>query len=310
MRVSVVALGVAAWASPSAAFSLSPTTSIASKSSLPLASSSCSPAHSSLPAGLRAGASASVGPSMAMGRREALLAGGFLGAALCVPSAAFAEEAFDEVIPGSDGMGVDLSVKYPKGWVLERKPGTLIVNDDILIACDTDPDKCVFGDVTMKPKVAGADGGFIVVRSVEGDVSGITKDFVKKSVFGRGGKFGAFGAPEDVKFLKDEMVGNTRLLDVKFTAFSPGGTTIARKGIVALSKSGPEVYMLVATTSAARWGKSEVLLRDMASSLKTKETGRLVPVQEKDTGMKKSMFAAQNEERARLEREREKDGIQ
>ena len=105
MRASVVALGVAMWASPSSAFSVSTPHSVASKSFLPLASS-CSPPASSLSYGTSRRTSAGVGPSMGMERRDALLAGGFLGAALAsgAPAPALAaDEGYSEVIPGSDG---------------------------------------------------------------------------------------------------------------------------------------------------------------------------------------------------------------
>ena len=60
--------------------------------------------------------------------------------------------------------------------------------------------------------------------------------------------------------------------------FSPGGQTIARKGIIAISKTGPDAYMLVSTTSANRWKNSESNLRSIASSFATKPTGQLAPV--------------------------------
>ena len=210
---------------------------------------------------------------------------------------------------GDAGMAVAVSFQVPKKWDLERKPGSILVNDQTLMACDVDPDKCTQGDLTIKPK-GGADGAFLVVRGTADSLEAMTPDFIKKSVFNRGGKFGAFGAPEDVKFVKDKIENGVRLIDVKFNAFSPGGTTIARKGILAVSKAGPEAYIWVATTSATRWKNSEETLRNIAGSFSAKSTGQKAKVEAKFDGVKKSMFNKENEERARLERERAAEGIQ
>lgn len=206
-------------------------------------------------------------------------------------------------------MAVAVSFQVPNKWDLERKPGSILVNDQTLAACDSDPDKCVQGDLTIKPK-AGADSAFLVVRGTSEALETMSADFIKKSVFNRGGKFGAFGAPEDIKFTKDKVENGVRLIDVKFNAFSPGGTTIARKGILAISTAGPEAYIFVATTSGNRWKNSEEVLRNIAGSFSAKSTGQKAKVEAKFNGVKKSMFNKENEERARLERERAAEGIQ
>lgn len=114
-------------------------------------------------------------------------------------------------------MAVAVSFTVPSKWDLERKPGAILVNEASSAACDADPDKCTNGDVTIKPK-AGADGAFLIVRTVPEAVEQLSADFIKKSVFNRGGKFGAFGAPEDVKFTYDKTDKGVRLIDVKFNA--------------------------------------------------------------------------------------------
>lgn len=80
-----------------------------------------------------------------------------------------------------------------------------------------------------------------------------------ENIFGISGRYGAYGAPQDVKVVKDERdksVDGGRLLEYTFTA-SKGNAEVQRRAFVkAMSPPGSrDVVILVAGTTASRWKK-------------------------------------------------------
>lgn len=91
------------------------------------------------------------------------------------------------------------------------------------------------------------------------------------SVLAIDGRYGAFGAPTDVKILGDELVNDKRMLDVSFAAMAPGGSTVPRRAAIAATaaQGSDDVLLLVASASETRWASGgEVVAKKAASSFR------------------------------------------
>jgi len=131
----------------------------------------------------------------------------------------------------------------------------------------------MFYDVEVRSK--NQDGAFLQVAALpEGKSIGEVADsFFTKKVFSTEGRFGAYGAPTDIKVLStnkgaEEKNKGARLLELSFSALSPGGTEVARKALVASyqPEGASDVVMLVGGSTSGQWKKSEPALRAMAAS--------------------------------------------
>ncbi|KAJ1492684.1 hypothetical protein T484DRAFT_1742376 [Baffinella frigidus] len=245
---------------------------------------------------------------VAVSRREVLFGLALAGVAAAAPAQSLAADTieFKDEFAASDGMGVDVVFRFPKSWKLEQKPGALLVNEASVNACREDPDKCDVGEIIARSIATGDNALLLVVPAGGKTLEELDTTFFKKAVFSRAGKFGAYGAPEDIKFVKDKVAEDTRTLDVKFNTFTPGGTTVAKQCILTAKRVGDEVYLLVAATS--KFKSSEPLLRDVAASFAALPTGQPAKVV-KVEGLKKSLFLKDNIERAEIEKQRIEEGI-
>jgi len=128
----------------------------------------------------------------------------------------------------------------------------------------------MFYDVEVRSK-SSADGAFLQVAPLPAGKSlgDVDDKFITKAVFSTEGRFGAYGAPTDVKVLKSES-GTTRLLDIAFSALSPGQQEVPRRALVAAvqPEGAADVVMLVGGCTASSWKKAEPALRQMASSFR------------------------------------------
>jgi len=112
-------------------------------------------------------------------------------------------------------------------------------------------------DVEVMSK-EGGDGAFLVSKKAPQGTSSPAAWF-SENIFGISGRYGAYGAPQDVKVVKDERdksVDGGRLLEYTFTA-SKGNAEVQRRAFVkAMSPPGSrDVVILVAGTTASRWKK-------------------------------------------------------
>jgi len=142
-------------------------------------------------------------------------------------------------------------------------------------------------DVEAKSKDAG-DSAFVQVAKLPGgkSVDKLPKTFFTEQVLSVTGRFGAYGAPADIKVSGDGAEGGSRTLEIAFTALSPGMAEVSRRGVLtALQPSGTDdVVMLFASTSAARWkkgGKEEARRVVETFSVTTRPTS-LKPVASSD----------------------------
>jgi hypothetical protein len=100
---------------------------------------------------------------------------------------ASSDEQWQEELGGSDGQGVKVQFTFPGSWKLDRKPGTLIINEEARIQCTDNPD-CIQGDVFSRSP--GGDSAFLTLATPDEALEKIPFTFFKKQIFNRGGKFG------------------------------------------------------------------------------------------------------------------------
>lgn len=133
----------------------------------------------------------------------------------------------------------------------------------------------MFYDVEVR-NAKSADGAFLQVAALPAGktLADVDDKFLTKSVFSTEGRFGAYGAPTDIKVLKSEAGSPARLLDISFSALSPGQTEVPRRALVAAvqPEGATDVVMLVSGSTASQWKKSEGAMRKMAASYRIART--------------------------------------
>jgi len=126
----------------------------------------------------------------------------------------------------------------------------------------------MFYDVEVRSS-KGADGAFLQVAALpEGkSMADVNDQYLLKSVFSTEGRFGAYGAPVDIKVMSSDK-GAKRLIDVTFNALSPGQAEVPRRALVAAiqPEGSANVVMFVGGSTASQWKKIEPSMRKMASS--------------------------------------------
>ena len=145
-------------------------------------------------------------------------------------------------------------------------------------------------DVEAKSR-DGGDAAFVQVAKVPGGkaLANLPKSFFTDTVLSVDGRYGAYGAPTDVKVLKEielESGGARRQLEMTFTALSPGSAEVPRRGVLAAVQpaGSRELVMLFASTGAARWkkGGKEEAMRAVDSFAVTTRTTELQQVPSSD----------------------------
>ena len=86
----------------------------------------------------------------------------------------------------------------------------------------------MFYDVEVRGK--GADGAFLQVASLPDGktIADVGDSFFTKKVFSTSGRFGAYGAPTDIKVVNSDK-GTRREVEVTFSALSPSQTEVPRR---------------------------------------------------------------------------------
>lgn len=132
----------------------------------------------------------------------------------------------------------------------------------------------MFYDVETRAKTG--EGAFLqVARLPDGkSMAEVSDSFFTKAVFATEGRFGAYGAPTDIRVLSSSREGAPRLLELSFAALSPGQTEVPRRALVAAlqPEGASDVVMLVGGATTSQWKKAEPALRRMASSLRIART--------------------------------------
>ena len=104
----------------------------------------------------------------------------------------------------------------------------------------------------------GGDCAFLVSKTPPQGTSSSASWFTD-NIFGISGRYGAYGAPQDVRVLRDERdrsVDGGRLLEYSFTALKGNAEVQRRAFVKAMTPPGSkDVVILVAGTTASRWRK-------------------------------------------------------
>ena len=127
----------------------------------------------------------------------------------------------------------------------------------------------MFYDVEVKGKTG--DSAFLQVAKLpEGKaIEDVPDKFFTKNVFSTEGRFGAYGAATDIKVLSSVKSSPTRrLLDVSFSALSPGALEVPRRALVSCvqPEGSIDVVMLVGSSTSGSWKKVEPAQKRMAES--------------------------------------------
>lgn len=122
----------------------------------------------------------------------------------------------------------------------------------------------------------GYESSFVLVEELP---KGTTLDSIKpallsQTIFGSTGKFGMYGSPTDIKIKKlpqassggENNASGTAIYQASFTTLTPAMRESDRKAYISASVAGNGIFLLVTTTTAARFGKLEGPLRKVAES--------------------------------------------
>ncbi|KAA8496133.1 hypothetical protein FVE85_2288 [Porphyridium purpureum] len=160
----------------------------------------------------------------------------------------------DELL-GSDNSPVLVSFNFPPSWRLSVRGGYCASLDN-----------CSQGGIDART-LNGAESAFVNVATPGVDLQGralaeIPKEFLQNFVFSKRGKYGVYGAPEDVKVMSDKMLGDSRRrIEFRFVSFTPNMRTLAKRCYVTVVQCGKDLFMLVTATNETRWkGYSAQLL--------------------------------------------------
>jgi len=127
----------------------------------------------------------------------------------------------------------------------------------------------MFYDIESKSRAG--DGAFVQVAPLPGgkNIADVSDAFFTKAVCLTEGRFGAYGAPTDIRVLSSTK-GPVRLIEFKFAALSPGQTEVPRHALVAAvqPEGSSDVVMLVSGSTAAQWKKAEPALRQMLTTFR------------------------------------------
>lgn len=192
-------------------------------------------------------------------RRTALQHAGVLAASAWVPKA-FAISATTMTGKSKPELGIIL-VDEVKQEGKTGITGNVVLADGLVASVNFNSPWPIaeggYYDVEVKSR--DGDTAFVQVAKVPAGKSLVTvpKSFFVNSILGVEGRYGAYGAPTDVKVLTDDAAGATRRLEVAFTALSPGAAEVQRRAFVTATQpaGSTEAVMLVAGTAAPRWKK-------------------------------------------------------
>lgn len=120
--------------------------------------------------------------------------------------------------------------------------------------------------------LSNPESAFVQVAPVpEGGLGEDMKAFFAETIFGQSGKYGAYGAPSDIKIKKLAPGPDTTtptIYAATFTTLTPAMRESERKALIAVKIVGDGVFMLITGTTAVRFKSQEGLIRDVAESFR------------------------------------------
>jgi len=134
----------------------------------------------------------------------------------------------------------------------------------------------MFYDVEVRSKATDG-AAFLQVTPLPGGktIADVSDSFFTKAVFSTEGRYGAYGAPTDIKVVAPSTKGSgKRLLEITFSALSPNGAEVPRKALVAAvqPEGAEDAVMFVAGSTSSNWKSASPSLRKMADSYRIVRT--------------------------------------
>jgi len=134
------------------------------------------------------------------------------------------------------------------------------------------------GYYDIEAKNREGDAAYIQVGTLDAgeSLAKLKASWFTKRICSVEGRYGAYGAPTDIKMIADEADGAARKLELSFTTLSPGMLESSRHALVtAMQPAGSsDVLMIVASASVTRWKKAgaEAAARQATSSFRIAST--------------------------------------
>ncbi|KAL3776073.1 hypothetical protein ACHAW5_000340 [Stephanodiscus triporus] len=124
--------------------------------------------------------------------------------------------------------------------------------------------------IEARDNSGGYESSFVLVAELPKGLSlaKIKPALISQTIFGSGGKFGMYGSPTDVKIKKIDNTGSDGGMDIyeaSFTTLTPAMRESDRKAYISASVVGNGLFLLVTTTTSARFQKLDSL-RQVADS--------------------------------------------
>jgi len=134
----------------------------------------------------------------------------------------------------------------------------------------------MFYDVEVRSKATDCAAFLQVTPLPSGKtIAEVSDSFFTKAVFSTEGRYGAYGAPTDIKVVTPSTKGTgKRLLEITFSALSPNGAEVPRKALVAAvqPEGAEDAVMFVAGSTSSNWKGASPALRKMADSYRIVRT--------------------------------------
>lgn len=123
-------------------------------------------------------------------------------------------------------------------------------------------------DVEVRDKQNGDSVFLMMAKAPSGVTSAdaLKDSFLTTQVLKGDGRFGAYGAPTDIKVKGGSLNNGYKELEFTFSALSPTYAEVPRRAVVlaTIPEGSPDVVMLVGGSTAARWSKgAEPVIRDV-----------------------------------------------
>jgi len=128
--------------------------------------------------------------------------------------------------------------------------------------------------IEARDVAGGFESSYVQVVELPNGVNSVDKikpALLSENIFGSSGKFGMYGVPTDIKIKSVSSVDDINssgkaLYQASFTTLTPAMRESDRKAYISASVVGNGLFLLVTTTTSARFKKLEGLLRQVADS--------------------------------------------
>ena len=168
----------------------------------------------------------------------------------------------------ADRRRVSVSFAFPESWSFAKGPNLDV--RDVRTADST------FLVVAPLPQAAGS--------GASDAISTLPASFFTDALFSKEGKYGSYGAVDQVKVTGDELVAlssggrggkqSYRLLKIKFEALTYNQNTVQRRALISATSVGGSVFILVSGCLSNRFKQAGTELEEIQKSFRAYSEGR------------------------------------